>query len=116
MKNSLNKFLITLSGITVAALGVFGLKYQKDFQDMQNLQDNLQASLAAADKVKNMIDLQQQLETARRENLSKVDTAQIGAKTETQTQTVVIPGKTITQTTTKKSSSTSSSSKTTKTS
>lgn len=115
MGNKLDKFLISLSGVAVVALGVFGLKFQKDLQDMQNLKENLQVSLAAADKVKNMIDLQQQMEAERRDNLKVVDNAQIGTKTLTKTETTVIPGKTVAQTSTKTSSS-SSSSKTTKTS
>lgn len=105
MVNKLDKFLISFSGVAVMTLGVLGLKFQKDLKDIRILNENLQISLATADKVKNMIDLQERMESARMENLKKVDNAQIGTKTETKTQTIVIPGKTVAETTVKKSSS-----------
>jgi hypothetical protein len=114
MGSKLDKFLISLSGIMMVALGVMGLKFQKESADIKMLQENLKGGLASADKVRAMIDIQKELEAKRMENLQKADTAKIGTKTQTSTQTVVIPGKTVTQTTTAKSSS--SSSKTTKSS
>lgn len=111
MGSKLDKFLISLSGIALLALGVLGLKFQKEAEEMKKLKADLADSLVSAEKVKVMIDIQDRLETARMENLKKADNAKIGTKTQTRTQTVVIPGKTVTKT-----STSSSSSKTTKSS
>ena len=111
MNNKLNKFLISLSGVALMAVGVLGLKFQKETEEIKKLKNSLNESLISAEKVRLMIDLQEQMEMARMENLKKVDNAQVTSKTETKTQTVVIPGKTVPQTTAKKTTS-----KTTKTS
>ena len=115
MGNKLDKFLISLSGLMLVALGVLGLKFEKEAIEIEKLKEDLAGSLVSAQKVGAMIDLQKELETARLEKLQKVDTAQIGTKTQTKVQTVVIPGKTVTQKTTVPSTSSSSSSKTSKT-
>lgn len=111
MNNKLSKFLISLSGIALAVSGVLGLKFEKEAGEIKKLKTDLQNSLVTAQKVESMIDVQNRMEAARLENLKKVDNAQVGSKTETKTQTVVIPGKTVKQTTTS-----STKSKTTKTS
>lgn len=114
MDHKLNKFLISLSGVALMLSGVMGLKFQKETEDIKKLKESLRASLISADKVRDMIDVQDRMEAARMENLKKADNAQVTSKKETKVQTVVIPGKTVKQTTTSSSGSTSS--KTTKTS
>lgn len=109
MGSKLDKFLISLSGVALVALGVLGFKFQKETGEIKQLKADLKESLAAAEKVEAMIDLQNKLEAARLENLKKADSAQIGTKTETKTQTVVIPGKTVPRTTTKTTKTTKSS-------
>lgn len=115
----LDKVLISLTGVALVASGTLGMKFQKESGEIKKLRENLSESLVVAEKVDRMIDLQKELETARMENLKQADGARIGTKTQTRTETTVIPGKTVAETTKVKSSggsSTSSSSKTTKSS
>lgn len=98
MKDTFSKFLMALTGLFLVITGVLGLKMQRDQGEAQALKDALKASTDSANRITEILSVQQQLQQATQAKLDKVANSEIGKKTVTSTQTTVIPGKVVPQT------------------
>jgi len=111
IKNKVEKFLLSLSGIFLLGLVVLGFKVQADQKQIANLMDN-----AVVDpQVDAGVPIQNSIQASRDNSLNVAAHSPATSQTTTTTTATIVPGKVVTKTVPVTTSSTKSTTSTKKT-